>query len=231
MTEATAPYNILNDNIIMSLFIMNIIGISYVFLMNGASILERIKCIFYYENKSTPFNDRTHITKVCNFILYAQTTFYSAIITGSYIRECGHLDAKGHETLFLGAYALFVAAFVLFKRIAFDMANYILFSKKEAEEWRDLFLFTIKVIGFALTPAVIAILFIPGIDFKYVGFYTFLTLLVHIYTITSSLIRIIFNKKRNYLDIFLYLCALEFLPLALGWKLVLQLNEFITTKI
>ena len=40
MTGAPAPYSMVNDNTMMLLFILNIVGISYVFLMNGASIMS-----------------------------------------------------------------------------------------------------------------------------------------------------------------------------------------------
>ena len=231
MTGTPAPYSMLNDNVIMTLFILNIVGVSYVFLMNGASILERIKCMFYYESKSTPFNDRTHITKICNLLLYSQTIFYAAIVTVGYLQSCGAIEKDSNNTLFLGAYALFTAITILARRAGYDIVNNIMFSKKDADEWRDLYFFTVKLAGFALTPAVIAFLFFPGIHYHYVKIYIILILTAYIYTVTNGLIRIIFKKRRNYLDIFLYLCALEFLPIALVWKLVLQLNEFITTKI
>ncbi len=231
MTDTAAPYNILNDNILMLLFILNIVGISYVFLMNGSSIIERVKCIFYYESKSAPFNDRTHITRICNVLLYAQTILYGAMIASEYIQQHNGNGGERHTTAHIAILAAFLLLVILAKRIAYDIVINILFSKKEADEWRDLYLFTVKLAGFAMSPAIIAILFIPEIPFIYVGFYIILIFLLYIYTITSSLIRIIFHKKRNYLDIFLYLCALEFLPTAMVWKSVLQLNEFITTKI
>ena len=69
-----------NDNAIMMMFVMNIIGISYVFLMNGAGIIERLKCIFYYESKSAPFNNRTHIKLIFHFIsLRAQRIYGRAL--------------------------------------------------------------------------------------------------------------------------------------------------------
>ena len=80
MTGALAPYCMTNDNIIMLLLIFNLVGIAYALLMNGAGILERTKCIFYYENKSTPYNDRTHITRICNALLDFQFFFHATIV-------------------------------------------------------------------------------------------------------------------------------------------------------
>ena len=87
MTNTPVPYNITNDNTIMLLFIINIIGMAYVLMMNGTSIMERAKGIFYYQRNSTPFNDRTHITRICNALMYAQTIFYLTIITLSELQK------------------------------------------------------------------------------------------------------------------------------------------------
>lgn len=231
MTGTTAPYCMVNDNVMMSLFIMNLIGIAYVLLINGTSILERMKCMFYYENKTTPFNERTHITWGCNFILYAQTTFYTTIIAIEYLRNSHRLELTDGATPALAISAAIFVIILLLKRATYEIVNRVLFTKEAAQEWNYIYFFTIKLLGFALTPAVITILFIPSVPFIFIEIYLIIVLAIYTYTTFCSLIRIIFAKKQNYLDIFLYLCALEFLPMAMAWKFVLQLNEFITTKV
>ena len=231
MTGAPAPYSMVNDNTMMLLFILNIVGISYVFLMNGASIIERIKCIFYYESKSTPFNDRTHITWICNLLLYAQTIFYSVIVAIGYLQESKGLVLDNNAIPACATFAALFTGVLLLKKASYAIVNNILYTKKEAQEFREIYFFTIKILGFVLAPAAIALLFIPALSVNYVNFYLLLTLVAYIYTIINGLFRIIFTKKGNYLEIFLYLCALEFLPTAMVWKSVLQLSEFITIKI
>lgn len=230
MTSTHVPYNITNDNVIMLLFIVNIIGMAYVLMMNGTSIMERAKGIFYYQRNSTPFNDRTHITKICNALMYAQTIFYLTIITLAELQK-GGLILSGNALIYTGAFAIFFILVLLAKKWIYDLVNNILYTKKEAEEFRDIYFFTIKILGFVLAPAAIALLFIPALSVNSVNFYLLLTLAAYIYTIINGLFRIIFTKKGNYLEIFLYLCALEFLPIAMVWKSVLQLSEFITIKI
>lgn len=230
MTETLAPYSIINDNAVMMIFVMNIIAISYVFIMNGASILERLKCMFYYESKSTPFNDRTHITKVCNVLMYVQTLFYATIIATDYIIRNNSFCAESTVMPIIGEFALCFTAVLLFKRFSYDAVNTILFSRKMVTEWRNLYFFTIKMLGFALSPAAISVIFFPGISYTFVKIYLLFVLIIYIYTILSGLIKIIFIQKRNYLDIFLYLCALEFLPMGIVLKFILQTSLFLTIK-
>ena len=230
MTYTTAPYCMTNDNAIMMMFVMNIIGMAYVFLMNGAGIIERLKCIFYYESKSAPFNNRTHITRICNILLYIQTLFYSTIIASKFILERNLYHSKTSILPLIGMLALLFVSLLLFKLIGYDTVNAILFDKRRIIEWREFYFFTIKLLGFAFTPAVITILFLQEIPFYFVKIYLLIVLLAYVYTIFNGLIKIIFSKRHNYLDIFLYLCALEFLPMGIVWKSVLQVSEFLIIK-
>lgn len=229
MIEATAPYCMINDNAIMMIFVLNIIGVSYVFVMNGTGILERLKCMFYYESKSTPFNNRTHITTVCNALLYAQTLFYATIISAEFIIRSGY-NVSGTILPLAGILALCFSVVLLFKRISYNIVNAILFSRQEVIEWRNAYFFTIKLLGFALAPAAIAILFLPGRFFNSVKIYLLFVLIAYVYMVFNSLIKIIFTQKRNYLDIFLYLCTLEFLPMGIVGRFILQMSEFLTIK-
>lgn len=231
MINTPVPYNIINDNVIMLLFILNIVGQTYVLLMNGASIMERAKGMFYYEHSSSPFNDRTHIARICNALMYAQTIFYLTIITVAELQGNGTGFFAGNALTYTTVFAVFFTAVLVAKKLLCDFVNNILYTKKEALEFGETYLFTIKLLGFALMPAVTVLLFVPGINTYYVNFYLILIAIAYIYTITNGLIRMIFTKKGNYLEIFLYLCALEFLPIAMVWKSVQQLSEFITIKI
>ena len=210
MTNDIAPYSMMNDNAIMMIFVMNIIGISYVFLMNGAGILERLKCMFYYESKSTPFNNRTHITRICNILLYVQTLFYSTILASKFILEKGLY--YNNETILplTGTLTLLFISVLLFKLISYDTVNAILFDKRKIQEWREFYFFTIKLLGFAFTPAVITVLFITEIPLSFVKIYLLLVLLTYVYTVFTGLIKIIFTQKRNYLDIFYIFAHLNF---------------------
>lgn len=230
MTNELAPYCMTNDNVVMMIFVMNIIGIAYALLMNGTGIMERLKCIFYYESKSTPYNSRTHITRICNALMYVQTLYYSSIIASEYILRNTPQFTFDTVLPLMGILTILFASVLLFKRLSYDAVNTILFDRHAVSEWRSFYFFTIKLLGFALTPAIIVILFLPGISFTIVKIYLLIVLIAYVYTILIGLFKIIFAQRRNFLDIFLYLCALEFLPMGIVWKSVLQVSEFLTIK-
>ena len=222
MTFEPAPYSMTNDNIILLLLIFNLVGISYVLLMNGASIIERAKCIFYYE---------THITKICNFLMDFQTIFYATIVTTGIIDEHRFNITQENSIPVLGTLAAIFIVYLLIKRGLYYIVNNILFHKGASEEWDSFYLFATKLWGFTLTPAALAILFLPELPLKYVEIYSILTLAAYLFTLIRGASKIIFAKKCIYVDIFLYLCALVFLPMAMVWKTILQVGDFITIKI
>jgi hypothetical protein len=131
---------------------------------------------------------------------------------------------------YMGIVAVIFTAVLLFKYSSYNVVNAILFDKHKRTAWNNFYFFTIKLLGFALTPAIIIILFVPGISLAFVKFYLLIVLIAYIYTVLNGLIKIIFAQRRNFLDIFLYLCALEFLPLGIVWKLILQASAFLTIK-
>lgn len=225
MTDTLAPYNMTNDNGILLLLILNLVSISYVILMNGVNIFERTKCIFYYENKTLPYNDRTHITKICNLMMDFQFVFYATILSTAILGRHFHNITNENAIIMIFTLAALLTAFILVKRGIHYTVNSILFSNSIAGEWDSFYSFTIKLWGFLLTPAVLTILFIPQIPLRFVEIYSILTLVAYLYTIINGLNKIIFAKKCIYVDIFLYLCALEFLPCAIVWKTMLHLDD------
>lgn len=231
MTNEVAPYNLVNDNVMMLLFVLNIVGMAYVFLMNGSSIVERTKSMFYYGKQSNPYNDRTHITKLCNLLLYLQTIFYCSIVAFHHIQSSTPFTMGTSPYIILASLFLLFVAALFAKRIMYDVCNIALFSAETAHEWRLSYFYTIKLTGFILLPLVICIIFVKGFPNTYYTIYIIFATLLYFTAIISSAIKIIFKKKCNYLDIFLYLCALELLPMAIMWRAIHITNAFIITKI
>ena len=211
----------------MLLFVANLLAMAYVFLMNGNSIIETTKSMFYYGKQSNPYNDRTHITRICNILLYWQTVFYSSITLFGYMqyKELAGIDNTTAYHI-LPKYALLLTAALLLKSSITHLCNRVLFGKLQAQEWDQSYFFTIKLLGFLLFPIVVCTIFVKGFPKSYYTIYIIFVTLLYLLTIISRLIKIIFTKNRNYLDIFLYLCALEFLPLVVLWKIAHEPSIF-----
>jgi hypothetical protein len=222
------PYFLGNDNLLLLLFITNILGIAYVFILNGNSILQRIKSLFYYSRNSKPYNSQTHINRFCNFILYSQTVLLLSIITFAYAGFArGELYPK-EPHIFVGIYLTFFAAIILIKRLIYDIVNLTLFTPQQQRDWRDSYFFTLQLMGFMLLPLTTALLIVPQIPQAICDIYLWTTAIMCLFMLISRCKKIIFNQKVGFVDIILYLCTLEILPTAALIKAVKELNIFLT---
>ena len=232
MTAEKAPYCIVNDDIVMSLFVFSLVGIAYIFLISGSSIVERLKSMFYYGSKqSSPYSDRTHISSSCNALLYWQTVFYYGIVTFTYMQLTPEAATTGripHHCL--AAYTLLFTAALIAKKVIYDACNVVLFGNEVAQEWSRTYFFTLKMTGFLLLPVIGSLFSINDLNITYLTIYLLFVTVIYVIAYISNAIKIIFRKKCNYLDIFLYLCALELLPMAILWKTIHSVNSFLTIK-
>ncbi|MBQ5663946.1 MAG: DUF4271 domain-containing protein, partial [Bacteroidaceae bacterium] len=163
MTGSPIPYFFGNDNLLLALFLLNSLGISYVFILNGESILQRIKSLFYYSQNSKPYNNQTHINRFCNIILYSQVVLFYSVIAFSQLKYNHGVTSKNNTYIFWGIYILLFMLSIFAKRIIYDIVNTILFTPQQKREWRNSYFFTIQLSGFMLFPLVLATLTVPHI--------------------------------------------------------------------
>ena len=228
MTGTPIPYFFGNDNLLLAMFLMNLLGISYVFILNGDSIFQRIKSLFYYSRNSKPYNNQTHINRFCNMILYLQAVlFYSVLAFAQLNYSNGVVDA-GMSYLYWGIYMMFFALAIFAKRLMYDVVNAILFTPQQTREWRNSYFFTMQLSGFMLFPLVLAMLIVPDVPHRVYTIYLSITALICLFMLISRCRKLIFMQKNGFLDIILYLCALEILPIAVLLKAINELNDFLT---
>ncbi len=228
MTGTAIPYFFGNDNLLLTLFVMNLLGISYVFILNGESIFQRIKSLFYYSRNSKPYNNQTHINRFCNMILYSQAVLFYSVIAFAQLKYSHGIVNAEMSYLYWGIYMLLFAISIFAKRLMYDIVNAILFTPQQTREWRISYFFTMQLSGFMLLPLVLAMLIVPDVPRRVYVVYLTVTALMCLFMLISRCRKLIFMQKNGFLDIILYLCALEILPIAVLLKAINELNDFLT---
>lgn len=230
MSGTEIPYFIGNDNLLTTLFMLSTLGVAYIAVLNGGSILQRLKNIFYYTGNSKPYNSQTHINRFSNIILDAQAILFLSIVAYARMQYTGTeiSTEKMHLTWLL--YFVSFLLFFLLKRIVYATVNSILFSKKQGHEWKELYLFTIRIFGCLLFPLITAQLIIPEIKASFYMAYISIAGILCLLMLIKGGRRIIFPQNRGFLDIFLYLCTLEILPIMVLFKATGNLNTFLTVN-
>lgn len=226
MTGEPVTYSISNDNVILTLYLLSLLMGAYTLMRDGSSIVERIKSMFYYIGQSTPYNTRTGISKVGSFTLYTNAVLYSTIITFAYLQKTQPATARGNLIIFAASFLLFVI-FLAIKFIVYGMINSTLFSEKQAREWSLSYFFTIKLSSILLFPLATALILRPGISDTFVWIYLAIIGIIYVIVLSFRCFNIIFSKTFYFLDIFLYLCAIELLPLIPLWQAMQETNLFL----
>ncbi len=230
MIGTPIPYSIGCDNFILSLFIASLLGSAYVLLRDGSSIVERLKKMFYYKGQAVPYNSRAGISRTSNYILYILFIFCSTIMIFGYLQLNGKLQA--FETSYI-PFAIFAAISTLFlaaKGIVYEIVNRILFSQEQAREWRESYFFTLLLTSFALLPLVTLVILLPSLNNILFNGYLLIIGIIYLIMLFIRCFNIIFNEKSYFLDIFLYLCAIELLPLGFMWQTIHQTYLFLIIK-
>ena len=229
MTGEPVPYSIYNDNTILVLYVLSLIMGAYTLMRDGGSILERIKFMLYYSGQSTPYNTRAGISKTGSFTLYANTILYSTIITFVYLQKALSNEDRGNLIMFAAIVLLYII-FLAIKFIVYETVNRTLFSAKQAHEWSLSYFFTIKTASILLMPLASALILLPTLSDTFVRIYLAIAGIMFFIVLSLRCFNIIFSKTFYFLDIFLYLCAIELLPLIPLWQVMQRTNLFLMIK-
>ena len=228
MTGTAIPYFFGNDNLLLAMFLFNSLGISYVFILNGESIFQRIKSLFYYSLNSKPYNNQTHINRFCNVILYLQVILFYSVLAFAQLKYNHGVTSANNTYILWGIYMLLFTLSIFAKRAIYDIINTILFTTQQKREWRISYFFTMQLSGFLLFPLILAILIVPHVPHSTYSIYITSTALICLLMLISRCRKLIFMQKYGFLHIFLYLCAFEILPIAVLIKAINELNDFLT---
>lgn len=220
MTGAPIPYSLGTDNLVLLLFVLSLLGGAYVSVFYGSSITERIKNMFYYSGQAIPYNTRTDIGGLGNVILYAMVIFYSSITTMGYLKQMGRLHDTTSAHIQLLTLSVIFLLYLPLKRFMYDIVNKILFTKEQAKEWRESYFFTIQLTGFMLLPIAAALILLPHTPHIIYYIYMAIVGIIYLSMLFTRCFNIIFKDNCFFLDIFLYLCAIELAPLALIWRTI-----------
>lgn len=226
MTGVPVPYSTSNDSLMLLLLVLGIVGACYALASNGSSIAERIKNMYFYTGQTNPYNNRTDISRFGSIVLYSMVVICSVIISVRCMQYSGNFDLDRDDyTVPVTLAGLFIL-YLFVKRAMYDIVNLTLYTKKQAEEWRLSYFFTIQLMGFVLLPLAAVIVLYPSLSDIFIVVYMVSAIIIYLVMLIIRCINIVFCEKCYFFDIFLYLCAIELQPIALMWYAIHGTNLF-----
>ena len=216
-------YTVRNDDAITSTLLFCFMMTIVVFSYSRHIIAHQLKAFFQplrQEGGLPLITSRFfHFLGIQTCLLMGITYYFYTI---SYVTDDLLIDTP---YMLIGIFSAVILAYFLGKQLVYHIVNTIFFGSKKNELWRWNLTLMTALEGIVLFPAVILqVYFMPPIQniLYYFVFVIFLAKILTFYKCWS----IFFRQKRDYLQIILYLCALEIVPMLVLWgALELMTNE------
>ena len=230
MAADPAPYFSGADDLLAALTMAALLAGLIALAFSGKFIARQVKNFFYLGNdRTTPVPDTPGELSgqgvlVAGTCLVVAIAFYCHIIHG---RDDGWWVFSKHGVL--GICALSVVAYFLFKAVAYQFVNWVFFDVKKIEQWNKSLLFLTAMEGVAMTPFVMLMLY-GGLPLQTTLIsLAIVALLVKIFTFYKCYL-IFFRRIGAFLQIILYFCALELIPLVVLVGLMVTFSKNLEIK-
>lgn len=209
------PYTIASDDIITTILLGCFILTMVVFARSGRFIATQVKNLFYRPTAST---DTTETTGELRFqiFLIAQTSLLLGLLYFFYVQTYVTPSLLITQYQAMGIFVGTIVAYFLVKMIAYAVVNWVFFPRKKNLQWMQSLLFLEAMEGVLIFPfALLQAYFNMSVHTVMIAS-LFILACFKLLTLYRSF-SIFFNTKGGGLQIILYFCALELMPLAALW--------------
>lgn len=222
MAGDAIPYTVRGDDAVTGMLLFCFVAAMLMIAFSRSYLLQQLKSLVYIPyitgKHSLEGEKRSGILPVFCFltcILLAITTYLYVIhyVTDSFAIEASYLLIAIYCGIFL--------VYFLCRILIYRMVNQIFFGSKKSRQWTGALFLVTALEGVALFPVIVLQVFADLPMQNVVYYFIFVLILTKILTISQSWF-IFFRQIGFFLQIILYLCALEIIPLlSLGGILVL----------
>lgn len=214
------PYTVHSDNLLTGLLLFCLIVAVIAFSSVKDFLLRQIKSFFYFSHETASDMSETAIELRFQFFLVMLAGLLISLLfyfyTLYYIGETFILRSPYYLILIYWGIML---AYFLLKSLLYTVVNAVLFDGKRNKQWMRSLLFITSAEGILMFP----IMMVKGyfdISTESAGIYVIIVLsIIKILTIFKSYI-IFFSRNVVKLQIILYFCALEMVPLLFLWSIL-----------
>lgn len=210
------PYAVANDYLLtgglLGCFILAVMALS----KSRRFIIRQAKNFFYVpRGKTTTINETAGEIRAQLFFVL-QTCLLLSLLAFFYVRSIGIETFVIEHYQVIGLYTAGFLTYFLVHAFIYCFVNWIFFERKKNDQWIKSKLFLVSIEGVALFPIVMLLAYFNVSISTAIIYTTFIIGLVKILTLYKQYV-IFFRQKGSILQIFLYFCALEIIPMLMMW--------------
>ncbi len=210
------PYVIGNDNIISTFLLGCFVLTSLSFAVSRNFVVQQMKDFFHIPRREdVKMPTSREIIALLFFAL--QTCLLLAMAYFFYVKiYVADTFVFAEEYMFIGLLFLIILGYTLLKYPLYALVNYTFFFGKNNGQWQYTMLLLTAIEGIMLFPAILFQSYFEASPQFIVIYAVFVVVLVKILTFYKCFV-IFFRKNGLFLQIILYFCTLEIIPLLVLW--------------
>ena len=210
------PYAIRNDDVITALLLSSFVVALLAFAASRNYIARQLKT-FFYPQKAGMDATETSGEYRAQFFFLILTCLLLALFYFFYIQEyVANTFILSDEYLLVPIFFGIICGYYALKALVYTGINLLFFDSKRNEQWLRTTLFLNGAIGIFLFPAVMLLTFFDAPSQTIIIYLIIVLVFVKILTFYKCS-AIFFRQNAFYLQIFLYFCTLEIIPLFALW--------------
>ena len=218
------PYAIHNDNIVTGLLIASFLLIMFAMSRISSFMIHQAKNFFYTPKVDQGFTETGTEIKFQIVFLVITSLYYALLFYFFATRRIAETFILSSEYGLLAIFAFMIFGYFLLKGLLYTLVNNIFFERKKNLHFLGNLLFIVSLEGVLLFPLVLLLAYFQFSMQNAINYCIFILALAKILTFYKTYI-IFFKQKGGFLQIILYFCALEMIPLMMLWSGLLVITE------
>ena len=220
------PYAIHNDNVITGILIVSFLLIMFAISRISSFLLHQAKHFFYAPKTEQDITETGTEIKFQLVFLVITSIFYALLFYFYATSTIADTFILSSEYALLGVFCAIIFAYFAIKAMIYTMVNNVFFSRKKNLQFLRTLLFIITLEGICLFPLVLMVAYLQFSIRETAIYCIFIVTFAKILTFYKAYI-IFFKQNRLFLQIILYFCALEMVPLVMLWGGLLGITNIL----
>ena len=220
------PYSVAGDSLITGLLLGCFVLALIAFSKSRRFVVRQTKRFFYVQHGRTSAMTETAEEMRFQLFFVLQTCLLISLIAFFYTRAYVSETFVVEHYQVIGIYAIIFATYFLLKAIVYWFSNWVFFDRQKGGQWMESNLFMIFIEGVVLFPVVMLLAYF-NLSIQSAIVYTIIaTALFKLLTLYKAYL-IFFRQGSGFLQIILYFCALEGVPLLMIWGVFETTNNYL----
>ena len=211
------PYNIHNDSIITSILLGFFILMVIAYANTHEFVTRQLKKFFYVPSEGTMEITETGTElRIQLFMVLLSSVLLSLLYYFYVIHFVGDTFILNSQYLLIAIYLVMMVSYFMAKWWLYTLVNVVFFGSKKNRHWLKTILFISSMEGAVFLPAVLLQAYFDVTEKNVVIYFIIVLIFVKILTFFKCYVAF-FRRNVVKLQIILYFCALEMVPLLAFW--------------